>query len=794
MSVMLPVLPWTVGAALAALALWLAARLARAEGRAREAETRLRHGLEAIPGAALIYDADERLVECNAEARRQHVRFGVPVEAGVSLVDVLGAMAQSGLAPAARGREADWIAERLAQFRAAAPQVEERFIGDRWFDLHFRRLEGGGRLVLRLDVSEARRREAASAESERRFRELAEVSSDWFWRSDAEHRFLPAARDNRRGIGPGSPGSRRWEIADPKDLAAEPEKWARHKADLEARREFRDFRYWAIDRDGRRLFVRTSGRPMFDEAGVFLGYRGVSSDLTPQVEAEDRAATAQARLAEALENLPLGIALYDREERLVVCNSTCREFFPQAAPLMVAGQARRAILATAAERGDVAGWKGRGDAWFAETQRRVEQGDATIELSLPDGRWLTRLQRATSEGGLVVVYADVTALKRHESELGEKTAQMQIVFENLAEGVSVVDGELNTIAFNSTGLRLLGFPERFPYFADYIRYNAERGEYGPGDVEQQVAERVALARQFVPHAFERTRPDGTVLEIRGNPVPGGGFVTTYRDVTEQRRVEETLRRAKEQAELASRAKSEFLANTSHELRTPLNAILGFSEILMQQMFGPLGAERYLEYARDIHQSGAHLLSIINDLLDLAKVEAGRFEMQEEAIPLSAMLEGAARFVRDRADAGGVRLSLAVEADAPQLFCDQRALKQIVVNLLSNAVKFTTEGGRVEVSARLAPDGWLDLAVADTGIGMTAHDIEVALTPFGQVESALTRRFEGTGLGLPLARRFVELHGGTLGIESKPGEGTVVTARFPPDRLIWPEPTRSAGGG
>jgi len=779
--------------ALAALSLWLALRLRRSEARARAAETKLHQGMEALPAAVLVYGPDERLVACNAEAQAQQARFGGALRPGAPLAEVLQAMARSGLAPEAAGREADWVADRIAQFRAAPEEGEVRWIDGRCFAIHFRPLPDGGRLVLRFDVTQSRAREAALADSERRFRELAEVSSDWFWRSDAEHRFLPHSGHAGRGAAPGQSGVKRWEVADPADLLAEPEKWARHYDDLAARREFRDFRYWAIDREGRRRFVRTSGRPVYGADGAFQGYRGVSSDLTTQVEAERLAAAAQTRLAEAIETLPLAVALYDHDDRMVVCNSRCHEFFPAAAALMRPGAQRLEVLQAVAERGDIAGWEGRGGAWRAALRRSGERGEEAFEVELANGRFLSRMERRTGDGGRVIAFADVSELKRRQDELAQKTRQMQVVFENLGEGVSVVDGELNVVAFNRMGLSMLGFPEApFERFEDYVRYNAERGEYGPGDVEALVAERVALARRFVPHAFERVRPDGTAIEVRGNPIAGGGFVTTYRDVTEQRRVEETLRKAKEQAELASRAKSEFLANTSHELRTPLNAIIGFSEIILQQMFGPLGSERYLEYARDIHHSGAHLLSIINDLLDLAKVEAGRFDMVEDAVALRAVVDSSVRFVRDRAQAAGVELSVDVERAAPQLFGDERAIKQIVLNLLSNAVKFTLKGGRVDVSARLAADGWLEVVVADTGIGMSPHEIEIALTPFGQVESAFNRRYEGTGLGLPLVARFVELHGGRLTIESETGRGTTATARFPPERLVWPEPVRAAG--
>jgi signal transduction histidine kinase len=222
---------------------------------------------------------------------------------------------------------------------------------------------------------------------------------------------------------------------------------------------------------------------------------------------------------------------------------------------------------------------------------------------------------------------------------------------------------------------------------------------------------------------------------------------------------------------------------SHELRTPLNAIIGFSEIVAGELFGPIGAPRYIEYAHDIHTSGIHLLSIISDILDLSKIEAGRRDLTESAIDLHEAAESALRLVRGRAENSGVRLVNGIERGAmPRLLADERAVKQMLLNLLSNAVKFTPEGGRVAVGAELRGDGSLAISVDDTGIGMAPENIPRALAPFSQVDSSLTRRYEGTGLGLPLVKSLIDLHGGTLDLESQEGKGTLATVVFPPQRV------------
>jgi len=257
---------------------------------------------------------------------------------------------------------------------------------------------------------------------------------------------------------------------------------------------------------------------------------------------------------------------------------------------------------------------------------------------------------------------------------------------------------------------------------------------------------------------------------------------TVQDITARKMAEEKLRLAKAQAELGSHAKSQFLAHMSHELRTPLNAIIGFSDVMRRQIFGGLGNERYVAYIDHIYESGAHLLVLINGILDLAKVEAGKARLEEEPIDLAAAIATCINTVRLRAEAGGVDLLV----DLPEkwfLQGDHVRIKQIILNLLTNAVKFTGRGGTVRVFGRRKANGDLQMAVADTGRGIRQEDIARAMAPFEQLETAYTRSHEGTGLGLPLAKALAELHGGQLEIASALGVGTTVTVTFPAARVI-----------
>ena len=261
----------------------------------------------------------------------------------------------------------------------------------------------------------------------------------------------------------------------------------------------------------------------------------------------------------------------------------------------------------------------------------------------------------------------------------------------------------------------------------------------------------------------------------GSPLRMSGAT---QDITEQKLAEFELARLKEVAEEASRAKSAFLATMSHELRTPLTSVIGFSEIIRDQCFGAVGNPVYAEYAGDINDSGLHLLNLINDILDIAKIESGKMEIDPASLETHAILSGVYRLVRQRAAANSLEISLSLPADIPELWADERAVKQIVYNLLSNAIKFTPQKGRIVLAADAGQNGGVEIRVSDTGIGIPPDQLSRVLRPFEQIENVYSRARGGTGLGLPLVKGLIELHGGTLTIESSPGAGTMVRVWFP----------------
>jgi len=271
-----------------------------------------------------------------------------------------------------------------------------------------------------------------------------------------------------------------------------------------------------------------------------------------------------------------------------------------------------------------------------------------------------------------------------------------------------------------------------------------------------------------------------VRDVTGHAIR---MVGTISNVEQRKRYELALKSAKEQAEAANVSKSRFLANMSHELRTPLNGIIGFSEITKNQMFGPVGSPKYLEYAGDIHQSAIHLLSLINDILDFSKIDAGKMDLSLQRMEVRAELEHVLRMIRPVAAEKQITLHLDAPRDLPPLMADERALRQMLLNLLSNAVKFSPAGKRVTLHANIPMEGGLDITVIDQGKGIPAEYIKKVFEPFEQVDDIMTRTHKGTGLGLPLVKALIELHGGAVELQSQPGKGTTVTLHFLPRSIV-----------
>ena len=350
----------------------------------------------------------------------------------------------------------------------------------------------------------------------------------------------------------------------------------------------------------------------------------------------------------------------------------------------------------------------------------------------------------------------------------------------LAQGFSIFDRELRLVAWNRQFLELLGFPDDLGTIgrplADFFRFNAERGDYGAGDIEDLVKERITLASKAEPHCFERMRPNGMVLEVRGTPLPGGGFVTTYSDVTERKTWEESLQAAKQKAEEANHAKSAFLNMVTHDLRTPLTSIRSFAEILGDNP--EIGAEQRQEFLGIINGECLRLVRMINDLLDFAKIEAGRMDWCIADLDAADLVKSAVTSITPMFAEKRVALELVLPTHAARIVGDHDRLTQVLINLLSNALKFAPESsGRVLVSLDYGPTE-TRVSVADNGPGIPPEKHDEVFEEFRQVLGASGARPAGTGLGLAICRRIVDHLGGRIWVESVPPDGATFSFTVP----------------
>lgn len=520
-------------------------------------------------------------------------------------------------------------------------------------------------------------------------------------------------------------------------------------------------------------------------------------------ELEQRARRAEQRLTDALAASPDPFAVFDADERLALCNQTWADMSALGDARRLTGRRFEELLRQVSVGADPAnvGFDTIEDFIRWRLDRHRNPDGEPIQITQRDGRVFQIRERRMADGGTVNAATEVTELERSRRLLRDTVDATE-------QAVALYDPADRLVIWNQAyvrhcpGVELragMGFQE----IVECIVRNA--GGVLLHEGRRITAEERLAMRTRRPLELERRTSDGLVYLVRERSTIEGGTVITATDVTELKRKEavlqaqvqqldtarteaeqhaehlarmtEMLTREKERAEEASRTKSQFLANMSHELRTPLNAVLGFSEILKTEAFGPLGGKRYKDYADDIHASGSHLLSLINDLLDMSKIEAGKYRLHRERESLAAIIAAVGRMMRGRAAESD--LVLQVDAPDPELVVDVdvRAIKQVLINLLANAITFTPPGGRVRLGVVVQDDA-VTLEVLDNGIGIPKEALPRLLRPFEQIEGAERRGREGTGLGLALSNALVQLHGGTLTLDSEPGIGTTVSVRLP----------------
>jgi len=354
------------------------------------------------------------------------------------------------------------------------------------------------------------------------------------------------------------------------------------------------------------------------------------------------------------------------------------------------------------------------------------------------------------------------------------------------QGFVVWDADQNLVAWSNKcpdfwyqpeGMLRIGMP-----MLELLIHIARHGGLGPGAPEQLAANELARVKAAGSDSIDEFKMlDGRTIRVQRNSMPEGGHASTYTDITAQKQYETSLQTAARLAKEANNAKSQFLASMSHDLRTPLNAILGYSDMIRCQTFGPLENEIYREYIDDIFNSGSLLLSLINDVLDISKIESQDYQLSEKPIDIISAVSASKRQLENMARESGVEIKVRIPDGIAPLVADERALIQMLNNLLSNGIKFTPEHGKVDITATEDENGAISISVSDTGIGMTEEELARALQPFEQIDPGKVRGQKGTGLGLTICTKLMRLHNGELRIESNPGEGTDAKLCFPPER-------------
>ena len=512
----------------------------------------------------------------------------------------------------------------------------------------------------------------------------------------------------------------------------------------------------------------------------------VLHDITDRLVAEQALRASTSRLTALIRTLPDIVSILDEDGRAIEVIRSERTA-PAGAPVVAAGKRLHDLLPA-----------GVADTLLATIRRTIDTGlhqSVEYRLPAPDGeRWYEARTAALPfdfgpRPAVLLAARDITGRRRVEDALRESEARYTLAVQGTRDVVWDWDLETDLVFFSENWGRLLGYPdgelpagragwERTVLAADRPLVCAAIDAARAG--RDTVAETVyrAVSRDGAPCWLQARgqisrREDGRAYRLTG----------TLADITEKKLAEEKLLQAKELAEKASEAKSQFLANMSHELRTPLNAIIGFSEILCRDTMAPPSPERTVEYATYIYSSGVHLLDLINDLLDMSKLEAGLYQLYEEWVNLHDVAAACVGMLRIKAEEGGVTLENQLDAETPVVLGERRALQQVLLNILANAVKFTPRGGRVILRRGEAANGGCALVVEDTGIGIEHDALNRVMEPFQQADMTVSRKFGGSGLGLPISRNLIRLHGGDLFLESRIGTGTIVTIALPPERMV-----------
>jgi PAS domain S-box-containing protein len=774
----------------------------RSEEALKSAREQLVDAIEAISEGFVLFDRDDRYVMTNSKYREMYPTMADAFAPGSTYEAMIRTAVGRGLWQVEGDPEA-WI-RRIVDWHRTADQTLDRQLADgRWVRAAERRTRDGGIVGIRTDITERKQSEAALQAAREQLVDAIEAISEGFVLFDRDDRYVMTNSKYREMyptvVDAFAPGTR---YEDMLRIGLERKLWAIEEDQEEWIRNITAWHRATSEPQERQLsdgrWMRLAERRTRDG-----GIVGIRTDITERKQSEEALKAAQQQLIDAIESISESFVLFDRNDRYVLTNSKYRDRYPHLVEYFTPGTSYETMLRAAVASGihdvgdDPEGWIRRNMEWHRACGQAMER-------QLQDGTWVRLIERRTGDGGIVGLRTDITERKKSEEALKAAQHQLADAIESISEGFALFDRDDCYVLTNSK------YREMYPNMADMfapgisfeamVRTSVERRTWTlDGDPEGWARWMVEWHRA-ADRTLDQQLSDGRWIRATERRTRDGGIVGVRTDITGIKTAEAALTRkvsdleaaqerlerlredltamatdlaaARDAAEAASRAKSNFLANMSHEIRTPMNGILGMNTLLLQT---ELNAEQH-DCAIAVHDSAEALLTLINDILDVSKLEAGKVELEAIDFDLAEVVEAAVGLFRPKAREKGIDLQLAIDPVGRCGFCgDPTRLRQVLLNLVGNAIKFT-EQGSVSVTVARRPSRRKDAArlrfeIADTGIGMSKGVAETLFEKFNQADTSITRRFGGTGLGLAISKQLVELMGGKIGAASRLGRGS-----------------------